>query len=76
MLLPKTNMVVWPEDTKPIDVACAQINPFTAIGLRKTAQNRGYNSVLLSAANSALSKMMIRYFNHGGMRVYGIVRKK
>lgn len=68
-------MVVWPEGTKPVDVACAIINPLSAIGLFTRASQLGYQSVLVSAANSALGHMMIRYFSQHGKNVHGIVRQ-
>lgn len=74
LLLPRSNLIVWPEGTEPLDVACAIINPLSAIGLRTRIQSHGYKSVLLSAANSALNQMMIKYLKSLGMHVYGMVR--
>lgn len=74
ILLPNHNMVVWPSGTKPIDVACAIVNPLSAIGMLSRVNTLGYGSVLLSASNSELSRMMIRYFTHQKKQVYGMVR--
>jgi NADPH2:quinone reductase len=74
LLLPKQSLIVWPEGTEPLDVACSITNPMSAIGLRATVQKLGYSNVLLSAANSALNHMMIKYLKSYNMKVYGIVR--
>lgn len=74
LLVPKSSLIVWPEGTQPKDIACSITNPMTAIGLRITAQKLGYSNVLLSAANSSLNRMMIRYLKKFNIKVYGLVR--
>jgi NADPH:quinone reductase-like Zn-dependent oxidoreductase len=51
------------------------VNPFTVTAMLDYAQKMGAKSVVLMAASSALSKMMIRLANQNGMETINIVRK-
>lgn len=48
----------------------------SAIGMKKIAIENGCRSVVLSAANSALCRMLIRMCKTEGINVIGIVRKE
>ena len=76
ILLPRQNLVVWPKGTNPINVACAIVNPLSAIGMLSRINKLNYGTVLLSASNSELSRIIIRYFTHKGHTVNGIVRNR
>ncbi len=51
------------------------VNPFTVTAMLDYAQKLGAKSVVLMAASSALSKMMIRLANQNGLDTLNIVRK-
>lgn len=51
------------------------VNPFTVTAMLDYAQKHGAKSVILMAASSALSKMMIRLAHQNGIETLNIVRK-
>ena len=57
-------------------ISCSMINPLTVLGFKHLLWQSRHRNVLMSAANSQLSRMCIRYFSRRGIQINGIVRNE
>ncbi|KAL4512694.1 hypothetical protein ABPG72_020531 [Tetrahymena utriculariae] len=55
--------------------ASSFVNPLTVIGMLEVVKEARVKTVVHSAAASALSRMMVRYFKQNGIEVINIVRR-
>jgi len=74
--VPASNCIALP-DNVPFDVgASCFVNPFTALAFADIAHARGDKYILISAAASALGKMIIKISNRLGFGVIALVRRQ
>ncbi len=62
-------------DTSFEQAACSFINPATAIGMYEIVARSETKAVILTAACSALCRMIERYFTSHGIKIINIVRR-
>jgi NADPH:quinone reductase-like Zn-dependent oxidoreductase len=55
---------------------CLQINPVTVIGLLEVAAVPKGDYLMITAAGSTLSKMLIAVAKHEGIKTIGVVRRE
>lgn len=58
------------------EAACALVNPLTVEGFIHTCKEKGYTSIVHSAAASSLGKMLIKACKNHGITLINIVRRK
>eukprot|EP01130_Rhizamoeba_saxonica_P007031 TRINITY_DN2819_c0_g1_i1.p1 TRINITY_DN2819_c0_g1~~TRINITY_DN2819_c0_g1_i1.p1 ORF type:complete len:368 (-),score=88.61 TRINITY_DN2819_c0_g1_i1:54-1157(-) len=63
-----------PSDVDTLSGSAALVNPLTVVGFLEVAKEGGHSSILNTAANSALGKMLIRAGKTYGIKIVCVVR--
>jgi len=74
-VVPVSTCVVLPDDVSYEQGCALFVNPLTVIGFVNIAKAGGHQTILHTAAASALGKMLIAYCKRNGIEVIGVVRR-
>ncbi|MEB3203601.1 MAG: zinc-dependent alcohol dehydrogenase family protein [Candidatus Sericytochromatia bacterium] len=74
MPLPDDGVLVLPEDVDLEQAAMLCVNPFTVMGLLEGVEPGA--TIVVNAATSALSRLLLAVARRRGLRVVGVVRQK
>jgi len=66
--------MILSDDADLEQAACAYINPLTSLGLIDVAESQGAKTIINSACNSALGKMIAKVAQKKGLELVGLVR--
>jgi len=70
------HFLVFDDSAEYQQIACAFFNPLTALGLVDVVNKANHKAIVIDAAASALSKMIIKLSKQNDIPIIGIVRKQ
>ena len=73
-VIPAMQTIPLPDDVSFIEGSSMFVNPFTAVAFLEIAQAGRHRSIIMTAAASALGRMVLRLARSHGIRVITIVR--